>query len=116
MLHPHDWITFLCTVGFVIGHFFGLALWVFGLFRTRLSFFYILILAALLGLGLSAINVLVYYDPRFMPGLLGQWGFVVFFYWYTWLLLFQFIVSLIGMIIMVRWICRATQAQSHAEV
>jgi hypothetical protein len=51
-----------------------------------------------------------------MPGLLGQRGFVVFFYCYTWLLLFQFIVSLIGLTIMVRWICGAAQGQYHAEV
>ena len=116
MLHPHDWITFLCTLGFVIAQLFGVALWLLGLFRTRLSFFYILIISGLLGLALSTINVFVYYDPQLMPSLLGQRGFVVFFYSYIWLLLFQFVVGLIASTIMVRWICRASQREYDAKV
>jgi hypothetical protein len=103
---PYDYITFFCTVGFVTAHLFSLALWTFGLFQTRLRFFYVLIGSALLGIVLSTLNVLVYYDPRFMPGLLGPRGFALFFYCYIWLLLFQFVLSLIGVMIMVRWICR----------
>ena len=98
---PYDYITFFCTVGFVVAHLFGLALWLFGLFQTRLSFFYILIVAALLGVALSAINIVVYYDPKLMPSLLGPAGFALFFYWYIWLLLFQFVLSLVGLSIMV---------------
>ena len=109
---PHDYITFFCTVGFVIAHLFGLALWVFALFQTRLRFFYLLVVSALLGVTLSTINVLVYYDPRFMPGLLGPRGFTLFFYWYIWLLLFQFVLSLIGATIIVRWICRAAATRA----
>ena len=98
---PYDYITFFCTVGFVVAHLFALALWLFGLFQTRLSFFYVLIVAALLGVALSAINVVVYYDPKLMPSLLGPRGFALFFYWYIWLLLFQFVLSLVGLSIMV---------------
>ena len=65
-----------------------------------------LIVSAILGIVLSTINVLVYYDPKFMPELFGPRGFVVFFYWYIWLLLFQFVLSLIGVTIMVRSLCR----------
>ncbi len=104
---PYDYITFFCTVGFVVAHLFGLALWLFGLFQTRLSFFYVLIVAALLGVALSAINVVVYYDPKLMPSLLGPRGFALFFYWYIWLLLFQFVLSLVGLSIMVRRFSRA---------
>ena len=111
MLQPRDWVTFLCTIGFVIAQLFGLALWLFGLFRTRLSFFYIIIVAALLGLALNIMNVFVYYDPQLMPSLLGERGFAVFFYSYIWLLLFQFVMGLIGLTFMVRWICRATQRE-----
>ena len=103
---PYDYITFFCTTGFVIAHLFSLALWMFGLFKTRLRFFYVLIVSAILGIVLSTINVLVYYDPKFMPELFGPRGFVVFFYWYIWLLLFQFVLSLIGVTIMVRSLCR----------
>jgi hypothetical protein len=98
---PYDYITFFCTIGFVIAHLFGLGLWLFGLLKTRLSFFYVLIAAAVLGLVLSAINVAIYYDPKFVPSLLGPRGFALFFYWYIWLLLFQFVLSLIGLTIMV---------------
>ena len=104
---PYDYITLFCTVGFVVAHLFGLALWLFGLFQTRLSFFYVLIVAALLGVALSAINVVVYYDPKLMPSLLGPRGFALFFYWYIWLLLFQFALSLVGLSIMVRRFSRA---------
>jgi hypothetical protein len=104
---PNDYITFFCTAGFVVAHLFGLALWLFGLFQTRLSFFYVLIVAALLGVALSAINVVVYYDPKLMPSLLGPPGFALFFYWYIWLLLFQFVLSLVGLSIMVRRFSRA---------
>ncbi len=104
---PYDYITFFCTVGFVTAHLFSLALWMFGLFQTRLRFFYILVVSALLGIVLSTINVLVYYDPKLMPQILGPRGFALFFYWYIWLLLFQFVLSLIGATIMVRWICGA---------
>ena len=76
---PYDYITFFCTVGFVAAHLFSLALWIFGLFQTGLRFFYMLIVSALLGIILSTLNVLVYYDPRFMPGLLGPRGFALFF-------------------------------------
>ena len=102
MPQPYNYITFFCTVGFVIAHLFGLGLWLFGLFQTRLSFFYVLIAAAVLGLVLSATNVAIYYDPKFMPSLLGPRGFALFFYWYIWLLLFQFVLSLIGLTIMVQ--------------
>jgi hypothetical protein len=90
-----------------------LVLWFFGLLRTGLGFFYILILSGFVGVALSAINVIVYYDPHFMPRLLGAWGFAIFFYVYTWLLLVNFIVSLIGSAFMVRWICRARPANDH---
>jgi hypothetical protein len=114
---PHDYITFFCTVGFVIANLFGLALWVFGLFRTGLRFFYLLIVSALLGVALSTINVFIYYDPQFMPGLLGPRVFVVFFYCYIWLLLFQFVLSLIGATFMVRWMSRAlTTHDEHPKV
>jgi hypothetical protein len=104
---PYDYITFSCTVGFVVAHLFALALWLFGLFQMRLSFFYILIVAALLGVALSAINVVVYYDPKLMPSLLGPGGFALFFYCYIWLLLFQFVLSLVGLSIMVGRFSRA---------
>jgi hypothetical protein len=65
---PHDYITFFCTLAFVVAHLFSLALWSFGLFRTGLAFFYILIVAALFGLALSVINVFVYYSPQLMWG------------------------------------------------
>jgi len=51
---------------------------------------------------LSAINVIVYYDPKLLSSLLGPRGFALFFYWYIWLLLFQFVLSLGGLSIMVR--------------
>ena len=102
MPQPYDYITFFCTVGFVIAYLFGVGLWLFGLFQTRLSFFYVLIVAAVLGLVLSVTNVAIYYDPKFMPSLLGPRGFELFFYWYIWLLLFQYVLSLIGLTIMVR--------------
>jgi len=84
----------------------------FGLFQTRLRFFYILIVSAVLGIGLSTINVLIYYDPKVMPELLGPHGFAVLFYCYIWLVLFQFVLSLIGVTIMVRWICRAVTTRA----
>ena len=102
MPRPVDYPAFFCTVGFVIAYLFGLGLWLFGLLRTRFSFFYVLIAAAVLGLVLSVINVVVYYDPKFMPALLGPRGFALFFYWYIWLLLFQFVLSLVGLTILVR--------------
>jgi hypothetical protein len=117
MPRPQDYITFFCTVGFVIAHLFGVALWSFGLLRTHLAFFYILIVSALLGLGLSVINVFVYYNPQLMPGLLGPRGFAVFFYCYIWLLLFQFVLGLIGATIMIRWISRALPTrEEHSKV
>ena len=86
------------------------------LFRTGLWFFYVLIFSALAGVILSAINVIVYYDPQFVPRLLGAPGFALFFYAYIWLLLFNFVVSLIGSALTVRWICRVRQAGDHANV
>jgi hypothetical protein len=109
---PYDYITFSCTIGFVIAHLVSLALWMFGLFQTRLRFFYVLIVSAVLGIVLSTINVLVYYDPKLMPQILGPRGFALFFYWYIWLLLFQFVLSLIGATIMVRWICGANATRA----
>jgi hypothetical protein len=100
----------------VIAHSFAVALWMFGLFRTGLRFFYVLIFAALLGLVLALINVVVYYDPHFMPQLLGARGFALFFDCYIWLLLLQFIVSLFGATIMVRWICSVRGDRTNPKV
>ena len=116
MHRPYDYATFFCTLGFVVANLFGLLLWTFGLFRTGFWFFYVLILSALAGVALSAINVIVYYDPQFMPRLLGAPGFALFFYVYTWLLLFNFVISLVGSAFMVRWICRAQLKGNHGPV
>ena len=110
VIRPDDYITFLCALGLVLAYLFALALWAYGIFRTGLSFFYILIFSALLGLVLSAINVVVYYDPRFMPGFLGSHGFTRFFYCYIWLLLIHVVIGLIGATMMVRWILRTTRS------
>jgi len=104
MSHPYDYPTFLCTVGFIIANAFAVGLWAVALCAIRLRFFWILLVASGLGFLLAVVNCAIYYDPRPMPDLLGSAGFKFFFYCYTWALLLQFVATLVGLTIMVRWI------------
>ena len=109
-MRPDNYITFFCSLGLVLAYLFASGLWAYGIFRTGLSFFYILIFAASLGLVLSVINVVFYYDPNFMTGFLGPHGFTLFFYCYIWLLLIHLVIGLIGATMMVRWILGTTHS------
>jgi hypothetical protein len=107
MSRPSDLITFSCTIGFVFGQIYSLGLSIFGLFRTGFWFFYIGIFCACLGFILAVVNAALYFDPPFLPQLLGRQLYAFFFYSYIWLLLLNFIISLAAVTIMVRWIAAA---------
>jgi hypothetical protein len=99
-----DWLTVICALGFVAGNLFSLAIWIYGVIRTGLSFFYLMIFVACFGTFLSVVNTAIYYNPPLFVHLLGQriYGFV--FYTYIYCLLLNFILSLIGFMLMTHWI------------
>jgi hypothetical protein len=114
---PSDPITFLCTVGFAIAEVFGVGLWTFALFRTGLSVFYIMIVAGVLGFVLSVVNLVLFYNPPFVPQFLGRTAYAPFFYVFIWSQLLSFVLALVGFTLMVRWMCTAQRRlQSTTQV
>jgi hypothetical protein len=99
----------------VAGNLFALAIWIYGVIRTGLSFFYLMIFVACFAIFLSVVNTAIYYNPPLFVHLLGQrvYGFV--FYTYIYSLLLNFIVSLIGFMLMVRWISMSHSRQSDVS-
>jgi hypothetical protein len=61
-------------------------------------------LAALLFVGISVLNVVLYYNLAFFPRLLGPQLYAMFFYALIWTQLFADVIALIGAALLVRWV------------
>jgi hypothetical protein len=116
MLRYPDWPTVICSLGFVVGHMFAFALWLYGLIRTGLWFFYLLVFVAALGILLAVVNTVIYYNPPLVIHTLGHTLYSFLFYGYIYSLLGQFVLSLICLTAIVRWIHRAHTRLDRGEV
>jgi len=104
MSRPNDLITFFCTIGFVVLHLSFVGVWTFAIWRTRLWFFYIALVVAVCASAISVINVILYYDPVYVPRLLGRQFYAMFFHSFVWAQLSVTLLGLINSLFMVRWI------------
>jgi hypothetical protein len=110
-----NWPTVICSLGFLVGNIFALALWSYGLIRTGLWFFYVLVFVAALGTLLAVVNTIIYYNPPFVIHTLGRAVYSLLFYGYIYSLLGNFVLSLICLTAIVRWIHRAQMQLGGGE-
>ena len=99
-------VPLVCAVLFVILGIYVLALWIFALIRTRLSFCYIFVITGALHLIVSVINLALYIDPPIGIRLLGQPGAAIFYYAFLWIQPATFLVSATGSTLLVIWLTR----------
>jgi hypothetical protein len=111
-----DWLTVICSLGFVVGNIFAFALWLYGLIRTGLWFFYLLVFVAALEILLAVVNTVIYYNPPLVIHTLGRTLYSFLFYGYIYSLLGQFVLSLVCLTAIVRWIHRAHPQLHRGEV
>jgi hypothetical protein len=114
MSPPHD-LVFVCTVGFVFPQVFFLGLWVFAAWRTRLFFFYIMIVVAVFAVDFSIINVALSYDAPAVLRLLGPQLYVAFFSSFILAQLAVEALSLVGSVLLVRWVVTAYGREKNAR-
>lgn len=80
MRNSADLVTFVCTLIYVLGDTYLLALWFYALHRTRQSVFYLLILWEVIALCFAIVNSILYYDPWAGFRALGPRGWAYFYY------------------------------------
>jgi hypothetical protein len=111
-----DWLTVFCALGFVAGNIFSLTLFFYGVIRTGLWFFYVMVFVAAFGTLLAVVNTVIYYNPPLAIHTLGYAMYRLLFYGYIYSTLGNFILLLLGWTIIVRWICRAYMRLGDAGV
>ena len=96
----------ICGAAYILLALFGAALWVFALLRTRMLFCYFYIAAAVVAAFISVITVSMYLDPYIGVRLLGKAGWKVSYYFIVIVQPAAYAISLIGSIILVRWLTK----------
>jgi hypothetical protein len=114
MPRPDDVTTFLCTLGFLLLHLGFVAMWIFAIWRTRLWFFYIALFVSLLASLLSITNLILYYDPPFVPRVLGREVYAIFFYSFIWVQFAVAVLGFVGTLFQLRWIFASYDKQKEA--
>src|ERR1700724_3620413 len=114
MSRPDNLTTLLCT-GFILLHLFFLGLWTFALWRTRLWFFFVMIAAGVFAVGISVINLALYYDPPTIPRILGRQLYAAFFYCFIWAQRAVGVLEFVGSVLMVRWIVTSYDRQKQEQ-
>ena len=102
-----DPLTVVCSLGCVVAYIFALVIWAYGLHRTGLGFFYVMLVVVILGVVLSLVQTLIYYNPHLIIQSIWLSGYRVLFYTYIYTALFTLLLSVIGSWMIVRWICRS---------
>jgi hypothetical protein len=106
MTAPRDLVTLICAISYVFFGLYGLALWGYALFRTRLSFCYIFVVAGAVGVVLSVVNVVLYTDPYIGIRMLGRVGWRTFYYVFICAQPGGALLGAVGGTILVLWITR----------
>lgn len=102
---PSSWIIFSATAVFLVANIGLLILWCVALFRTRLGFLYIIVFTAILAVVFSAIQFVLYYNSSFVFQTLGRDGYRIFYYAFTWAQILNVVINVIGVALLVRWLC-----------
>jgi hypothetical protein len=110
-----DPLAVICSLGFVIANIFALAVWSYGLRKTGLGFCYVMILVAGVGIILSLVQTLIYYNPTFVLLRLGLPGYRVLFYTCIYSALLTLILSVVASAMIVRWVCKSHQRRNEPQ-
>ncbi len=106
MTAPLDLVTCLCALSFIVLGIYALALWIYALVRTGFGFFWLLVIASVLGVIVSIINAALVYDHYVGIRLLGQPGWKIFYYAFYCVQPVESLLSVVGSTILVIWITR----------
>jgi ABC-type multidrug transport system permease subunit len=116
MTPTNDPTTLICAALYVTFAFYATGLWVFALFRTRMTFCYFFIASAIVGAILSVFAVAMYLDPYIWVRLLGRAGYRVSYYFVIVVQPTAYLVNIIGATMLVRWLTkRSNQAMQLTE-
>jgi hypothetical protein len=79
MLAVAEPVTLLSAFSFIVFSIYRLALGVYGLVRTGFIAFFLIIVASVIGLGVSIANVALVYDSYIGMRIFGQSGWKIFY-------------------------------------
>ena len=91
---------------YVVSTVCGLAIWAYSSFRTRLSFAYVFLASYAVALPLFSMHLVLTLDPQITFVLLGPHGPQLWGYIFMFVQAVAVLLSLIGLILLVRWIHR----------
>jgi hypothetical protein len=112
---PNSWIIPLATAVFFSGSICLLILWSVALLRTGLGFLYIIVFSAVLSVIFSAIQLALYCDGPFVFQTLGRDGYRIFADAFVWTQILNVLINVIGIAMLVSWICRVHAPRNGLE-
>jgi hypothetical protein len=112
---PNSWIIPLATAVFLAGNICLLILWSVALLRTGFGFLYIIVFSAVLSVIFSAIQLALSYDRPFVFHTLGRDGYRIFADAFIWTQILSVLINIIGITMLVSWICRVHAPRSGLE-
>jgi heme/copper-type cytochrome/quinol oxidase subunit 3 len=108
-------MIFSGTAAFLVGNICLLILWSVALLRTGLGFLYIIVFSAVLSVVFSIIQLVLYYNPPFIFQTLSRDGYQIFYYAFVSTQIFNVVINIIGITLLVRWICRVHVSRGCSE-
>ena len=93
---PYDLVTLICALSYIPICLYLIALWSLVLFRTGLTFSYVLVFCHVALLVLSIINTVLYASPTIGVYMLGRTGWKAFYYVFVCAQLLNFALGAIG--------------------
>jgi len=106
MLAVADTVTLFSALSFVLLGVYSVALWIYGFIRTGLLAFLLLIIAAVIGIAVSAANLALVYDSYIGVRLLGHGAWKIFYYAFVCIQPIESLLSAIALTMLVIWIAR----------
>ena len=94
------------VIFYLVVTFCGLSIWAYSSFRTRLSFAYVFLASYALAFPIFSMNLVLTLYPQISLALLGPHGPQLWGYIYIFIQAVPALLSLIGLILLVRWIHR----------
>ena len=111
MLAVIEPVTVACAASFVFFSVYLIALWIYGLRRTGSSAFFLLLAAAVIGLGVSLTNLALVCDSYIGIRLLGRDAWKIFYYAFVCIQPIQALLGAVGLTILaLRTTNRSNQA------
>jgi hypothetical protein len=108
-------MIFSGTAVFLAGNICLLILWSVALLRTGLGSLYIIVFTAILSVVFSAVQLVLYYNPPFVFQTLGRDGYRIFYYAFVWTQILTVFINIIGIALLVRWICRVHASRGYSQ-